>query len=122
MSEASADLRHAEKSLEIGHYNWACFAARQAAEKALKALAMHILGELPRSHDLVRLYRLVRDQAGLALDEEALARLTMYYTVARYPNAGLEAPSEEVSRGQAEEAVATARRVLDEVSKAVKDP
>ena len=120
--EARADLRHAESSLEIGHYNWACFAAQQAAEKALKALAMHLLGELPRGHDLVRLYRLVRGHVRLTLNEDALARLTMYYTQARYPNAGLETPSEEISRAQAEEAVATARGVVDEVSKAIGDP
>lgn len=52
---AKADLRHAESSIKIGDYNWACFAAQQAAEKALKALAMYLLGEYPRGNDLVKL-------------------------------------------------------------------
>jgi HEPN domain-containing protein len=38
MRQANKDLRHAERSLEFGDYEWACFAAQQAAEKAVKAL------------------------------------------------------------------------------------
>ena len=60
LSEARADLRHVEASMRLGDYNWACFAAQQAAEKALKALILHLLGEYPRGHDLVVLYRRVR--------------------------------------------------------------
>jgi hypothetical protein len=37
LEEGKADLRHERRSLEIGDYNWACFAAQQAAEKALKS-------------------------------------------------------------------------------------
>ncbi len=32
------DLEHVRKSIELEHYEWACFAAQQAAEKAVKAL------------------------------------------------------------------------------------
>jgi HEPN domain-containing protein len=38
MRQALKDLRHAERSLEFGDYEWACFAAQQAAEEAVKAL------------------------------------------------------------------------------------
>lgn len=48
LDSAVADLRHAKKSVEIKEYSWACFAAQQAAEKALKALIIHVLGEYPR--------------------------------------------------------------------------
>lgn len=122
LAEARADLRHAEASTRIGDYNWACFAAQQAAEKALKALILHVLGEYPRGHDLVRLYRRVREVVGLGLSESSLARLSAYYTQARYPNAGIERPSEEITREQADEAVAVARGVVDEVSKVIGDP
>jgi hypothetical protein len=30
LEEGKADLRHARRSLEIGDYNWACFAAQQS--------------------------------------------------------------------------------------------
>lgn len=36
--QAEADLRHARNALEAGDYEWSCFAAHQAAEKALKAV------------------------------------------------------------------------------------
>jgi HEPN domain-containing protein len=34
--QAEADLQHARNSLESGDFEWSCFAAHQAAEKALK--------------------------------------------------------------------------------------
>ncbi|MEM1748614.1 MAG: HEPN domain-containing protein [Sulfolobales archaeon] len=122
LAEARADLRHAETSVNIGDYNWACFAAHQAVEKALKALTLHVLGEYPRGHDLLRLYRRVRDSIVISLSEVALAKLSTYYTLARYPNAGMERPSEEILKEHAEEAISTARGVLDEVSKTLRDP
>jgi len=122
LHEAKADLRHAKKSLEMGDYNWACFAAQQAAEKALKAYLLHVAGEYARGHDLVALYKRAVREGGLVLNEAALSRLSVYYTIARYPNAGIERPSEEIAEGQAVEAVATSEVVIDEVSKAVGDP
>ncbi len=122
LEEAKADLSHARKSIEMGDYNWACFASHQAAEKALKALILHVAGEYPRGHDLVRLYRKACEHSELNLDQADLARLSVYYTQARYPNAGIERPSQEITREQALEAVETAGRVIDEVSKALRDP
>ena len=51
-----------------------------------------------------------------------MSRLSAFYTLARYPNAGLVRPSEEITGEQAEEALATARVVVDEVAKALGDP
>lgn len=39
------DLQHARNALEDGDYDWACFAAHQAAEKSLKALLLKRGGE-----------------------------------------------------------------------------
>ena len=122
LAEAKADLRHAEASARIGDYNWACFAAQQAAEKALKALILHVLGEYPRGNDLVKLYRKAREYVDIELSESLLARLSAFYTQARYPNAGIERPSEEITEEQAVEAISTARGVIDAVSKIIRDP
>ena len=122
LNEAKADLHHAEASVKIGHYNWACFAAQQASEKALKALILHAMGEYPRGHDLVKLYRRVKDYVEIRLNESSLARLSAYYIQARYPNVGLERPSEEITKEHAEESISTARGVINEISKAIRDP
>lgn len=122
LAEARADIRHAGASISMGDYNWACFAAQQAVEKALKALVLHVLGEYPRGHDLVKLYRKVKGSVEMQLSEGSLARLSAYYTIARYPNAGVERPSEEIAREHAEEAISIARGALDEVSKVIRDP
>ncbi|MEM0241373.1 MAG: HEPN domain-containing protein [Candidatus Nezhaarchaeales archaeon] len=79
LAEAKADLKHAEMSISTGGYNWACFIAQQAAEKALKALVLHVLGEYPRGYDLVKLYRRVKDSATVSLNEVVLAKLSVYY-------------------------------------------
>ncbi|MEM4815845.1 MAG: HEPN domain-containing protein [Ignisphaera sp.] len=122
LAETRADLRHAEASINIGDYSWACFAAQQAVKKALKALILHVVGEYPQGHDLAKLYRRVRDSIVLSLSEASLARLSPYYTLARYPNAGMERPSEEILKEHAEEAISIARGALDEITKTVRDP
>jgi len=45
LRQAKKDLRHAENSVQMGDYEWACFASQQAAEKAVKALFQAIGGE-----------------------------------------------------------------------------
>ncbi len=122
LGESRADLKHCKSSIEIGDYNWACFAAQQAIEKALKALILHVLGEYPRGHDLVKLYNMVRNRVSLELNIADLARVSSYYTQARYPNAGIERPSQEITREQALEAARIAEVVIDEIERIVRDP
>ncbi len=40
--QAQHDLEHAKACRALGTYDWACFAVRQAAEKAVKAFHLHI--------------------------------------------------------------------------------
>ena len=115
LAQALRDLRHAESSVALGDYEWACFAAHQAAEKALKA-AYQALGREAWGHDLVRLLRGLRE-AGLnpptAL-ADAAAMLDKHYVAARYPSAYTEGyPGEHYTRGEAERCVEAARAILD---------
>jgi len=41
-NQAIRDLEQAEDSRRWGRHEWACFAAQQAAEKAVKALHLHL--------------------------------------------------------------------------------
>ena len=62
LKQAARDLEQVEDSRRAGRHEWACFAAQQAAEKAVKALHLHagqeawghvvamLLGELPQDH------------------------------------------------------------------------
>ncbi|MGQ9748844.1 HEPN domain-containing protein [Desulfosoma sp.] len=49
LKQAKQDLEHARRSIDLGHFEWACFASQQAAEKAIKALHFHqgtvVIGE-----------------------------------------------------------------------------
>ena len=122
LEEARADLRHAKVSLDVGDYNWACFAAQQAAEKGLRAAALHVAGLLPRGHDLTKLYWRLRRHVDLRLDETDLSKLSAYYTQARCPNAGIERPSLSITAKHGEEAVSIAEAVLNEVARVIRDP
>ena len=123
LEEAKADLRHAHDCTRLERFNWACFVSQQAAEKAFKAAILHVKGEYARGHDLVKLYKSLRDVChDVVLDIARLSELSAYYTQARYPNAGLERPSEEITAEQAKRAYETAKGVIDEISKIMSDP
>lgn len=119
--EAKADLKHAEKSLEIGDYSWACFAAQQAAEKALKAAFLTLKrSRAPKTHDLTELSELLKAKLSHPKDiMDKLSILSSYYALSRYPNAGLRRPSRSLTRRAAEEAIRTARGVVRTVGKTI---
>ena len=51
-----------------------------------------------------------------------LARLSMYYIQARYPNAGIERPSQEITKEEAEEMFNIARDVINKIIQVIRDP
>ena len=87
MDQAEGDLRHARNDVQGEFYDWACFSAQQAAEKAVKAVFQRmgaeawghsvadLLGELGKQHAVPERLR----EAGLELDKA--------YIPTRYPNA-----------------------------------
>jgi len=86
MQQAERDLEKAGLDLEHAYYEWACFTAQQAAEKAVKALSQK-RGKAVRGHGLLRL---MRDLEGdVETPESGLHQarvLDRYYVEARYPN------------------------------------
>ena len=54
LNQAIRDLDQAEDSRKAGRHEWACFAAQQAAEKAIKALHLH-LGQEAWGHVISKL-------------------------------------------------------------------
>jgi HEPN domain-containing protein len=55
-AQACRDLDQAEDSRRAGRHEWACFAAQQGAEKAVKALHLS-LGQEAHGHVVARLLR-----------------------------------------------------------------
>jgi HEPN domain-containing protein len=117
-SEADRALQSARVQATARLHNWACFAAEQAAQLAVKAL-LHRLGKAPWGHDLVRLAERVRELAKegwpAAIDVH-VRRLSRHYIPARHPDAHPSGPAAaHYGPEDAEEAVADARRVLEAV-------
>ena len=112
--QAQADLRHARHALAGNHHDWACFAAQQAAEKAIKAVHA-VRGQEAWGHSVTELLDALRpDERGI--DDAMLDRgraLDKLYVPTRYPN-GLPAgaPTDYYTRAEAERAIADAEAVL----------
>ncbi len=118
--QAEHDLEHATAAAESKRFDWACFAAHQAAEKAVKALHLHhgqeawghvvakLLAELPES---VRPSDRLLD-AGRVLDT--------FYIPTRYPDSHSEGPPfRHYGSYQGEEALRHAGDILSFVRQAM---
>jgi HEPN domain-containing protein len=111
--QAQADLKHARHALEDGDHEWACFAAHQAAEKAVKALFQRHHLEA-RGHTVSLLLKNLPERVAVSQDLLEVARvLDKFYIPTRYPNS-LEqgAPCEFYTRGEAKEAIQHGERLL----------
>jgi HEPN domain-containing protein len=94
MAERSADwIRQAMRDLESaraqqtsGFFEWACFIAQQAAEKAAKAVYQK-LGAEAWGHSTTDLLRGLQERLAVPKDLLDVARrLDRFYIPARYPN------------------------------------
>lgn len=115
MLSARRTLESARRDAEAGDYNWACFKAHQAAEKALKALLWG-LGEPTIGRSLVELAERLA-QLGLSVSgrvRELAARLSKFYTPTRYPDVWESGtPEDYYTESEAEEAIRWAEEVVD---------
>lgn len=85
-----------------------CFDAQQAAEKAIKAVLIHLGVRFPYVHDLASLLALV-EEAGQSVPEavKRAAALSDYAVEARYPG-----PAEPVTQQEYEDSVNAAEEVV----------
>lgn len=125
LETAQEDLESACILLEKGKFSHACFLAQQCAEKAVKAL-WYWDGEDPWGHSVQKLLQELPNEALRARTRhllEAAAELDRFYVPTRYPN-GLPdlTPGKCFFQKDADEAVRTARRLLDEVKACMGSP
>lgn len=118
LKQAERDLELAHKAAQGNHHEWACFAAQQAAEKAVKALHLHF-GQEAWGHSVARLLLELPQEVPSLLVEKAKV-LDGFYIPTRYPDAYPEgAPWEHYGSLQSQEALTYAGEILELVRDAM---
>ena len=86
LAQAERDLERCSLDIKYQFYEWACFTAQQAAEKAVKALIYSLKG-LPWGHSITNLLRELSSKLKIpqSILEDAQL-LDAYYIPTRYPN------------------------------------
>lgn len=111
--QALHDQEAAQHNTQLGIYDWACFMAQQASEKALKALVQHLGGDA-WGHSVRELGALLPEEVVVPRSVlEALPLLDRYYIPTRYPN-GIASgtPAETYGANDAETALGLCETVL----------
>lgn len=114
LRQAMKDLNHAEVSRKNGDHEWACFAAHQAGEKAVKALHLY-MGQEAWGHVIARLLKDLPKE--IAVEEELIEKakvLDNFYIPARYPDSHPDgAPFEHYGPLQSGEAIKYASEIIE---------
>jgi HEPN domain-containing protein len=121
LRQAEADLAAARDSLTARHFEWACFAAHQAGEKAVKALYLK-RGADAWGHTITPLLGGLPEPEQPGDDLATCAKvLDKHYIPTRYPY-GLDsgAPADYYTKGEAEAACDCAQRILDFCSRSLR--
>jgi HEPN domain-containing protein len=111
--QAERDLEQAEESRASGRHEWACFAAHQAAEKAVKAVHLHHRQEA-WGHSIKKLLEDLPEI--IKVSEDLLEKANVldgFYIPPRYPNSHPQgAPFEHFGILQSNMAITYAREIL----------
>jgi len=83
---AQKDLETAKVLLEKEELgSIASFHCQQCVEKSLKAIILKLEKNIPKVHDLLRLYSLAKEKVDFDLNEKDLKALNEVYVDSRYP-------------------------------------
>jgi HEPN domain-containing protein len=112
LAQAEKDLDQAKSSQAEGRHEWACFAAQQSAEKAVKAL--HLLrGQEAWGHVVAKLL----EELALEIPETLIDKAKVLDNLAiptRYANGHPDgAPFEHYGKLQSEDAICYASEILE---------
>ena len=113
LAQAQRDLQHAVHSCEHEEYEWVCFSAQQAAEKAVKAVFFGLHAE-GWGHSVFGLLRNLKDRVDVSGDLlDAAKVLDKHYIPARYPN-GFDSgiPADYYTEAEAKQAIEYAETII----------
>ncbi len=114
MDQALGDLEHARSDRERGFYEWACFSAQQAAEKAVKAVFQK-MGAEAWGHSIADLLQELgkHHPVASALVDGAL-ELDKAYIPTRYPNTHPSgSPRRRYTEREAERLIQYAEEIIE---------
>lgn len=114
LDEAKGDLEHAQNDMEDGFYNWACFSAQQAGEKAIKAIFQR-MGAEAWGHSVADLLKELAKKYDIpeGLLDGAL-ELDKAYIPTRYPNAHPSgSPRNRYTKEEAKRLIGYAERIVE---------
>lgn len=114
LTQAERNLAQGRDSAAAGRHEWACFAAQQAGEMAVKALHLH-LGQEGWGHVVRRLLEELPAEVAAPSDLIEGARvLDAFYVPTRYPNGhSAGAPGEHYGALQSGEALKYAGQIIE---------
>jgi HEPN domain-containing protein len=119
-AQAERDLEQARASQRDGRHEWACFAAQQAAEKAVKALHL-ALGQESWGHAIAQLLTELPIDAGDLVEKGRV--LDNFYVATRYANGHPEgAPFEHYGPIQSTDGIGYAGEIIDFVRARLAEP
>ena len=113
LDQADRDLAQSKASLRDGFYEWACFAAQQGAEKAVKGLIQSAGGE-SWGYSVAELIDMLSSDLKLpeGIRDKAL-ELDQAYIPSRYPNAlPASFPGKTFTRAMAERLTEYAEQII----------
>lgn len=114
MNQAQDDLKHARSDIDGGYYNWACFSAQQASEKALKAVFQKMGAEAWGYSVADLLLELFRSHQGPQALMDGALELDKAYIPTRYPNAlPAGSPKDRYTKTEAERLTNYAEKIIE---------
>jgi HEPN domain-containing protein len=114
LKQAKRDIQNSEYEIKGGFYEYACFLAQQASEKAVKAVFQKI-GAEAFGHSVAGLLKKLSEHTKVTDELIRYAKeLDKAYIPTRYPNAHPEgAPYELYTREEAERLIGYGREVVE---------
>ena len=114
--QSQADLKSAKNCMSSGDYYFSVFASQQAVEKALKALCLLKIKEIPKGHSIIFLAQKLRAPNELL---SGIRDLNPEYLTTRYPDMAEGVPAELYDKGIAERHYKTAEKVIEWAKKQI---